>query len=136
MEPIAAAEPPSLFGSFFRHLLIMPVWHRHVLLLAMIVAGVGFVGHVRQQFFGSAPTPSASQNGVAQTTNSQSPDANPQPWYLSPRMLGIGGSVLGGFIIGWIARMFLKMVAMIAVVIGAILFGLSYLHVMNMISRR
>jgi uncharacterized membrane protein (Fun14 family) len=54
-----------------------------------------------------------------------------QPWYLSPRFLSVGGSVLGGFVIGWLMRIFVKTTVLIGMLIAAVIGALSYFHVMN-----
>ncbi len=133
---------PSIFGMFFNHVVCMPTWHRGVLLLATFLAGVGVAGHVRQYNANatgnppSSPTVNAPHSGFASdntpaATSTDTGATSQQPWYLSPKALNIGGSVLGGFLIGWLARAFLKTVAGIAFLGGGALFALSYFHVIN-----
>jgi uncharacterized membrane protein (Fun14 family) len=146
MQEAVPMEKPSLASRFFHDLFRMPSWHRYVLLAAMAFGAIGIVGRVRQ-FTGAGTTPQSSvtatpQGGTSGTPQSNfgatdnstaapAPDANAQPWYLSPRFLSIGSSVIGGFIIGWALRVFVKITLTVGVAITALLGALSYFHVMN-----
>jgi uncharacterized membrane protein (Fun14 family) len=142
MQPEAPINKPSLSRRFLQHILHMPAWHRWVLLGAIAFGVIGTIGRVRQF---TAPTPapqSVSKGGVMSTPHSgfadtdSAPDATattttPVPWYLSPRFLSIGGSVLSGFLIGWAMRVFVKTTLLVGLAISAVIGGLSYFHVMN-----
>jgi uncharacterized membrane protein (Fun14 family) len=142
------AASPSIISRFLHHLIHMPAWHRYVLIAAVALGGVGLAGQIRQwNSGGSAPaataaTPPAGASGAFATTPDAStantapdanttPDANTPPWYLSPKFLGVGGSVVVGFIVGWLLRVFVKTTLMIGALLGLIIGGLSYFHVIN-----
>jgi uncharacterized membrane protein (Fun14 family) len=117
----------------------MPSWHRYVLLAAMALASIGIVGHVRR-FMGTrtspqSPTVTVPQNGFADsgpvTNSATTPEPNAQPWYLSPRFLSIGASVVGGFVIGWLMRIFVKTTILIGALFAATMGVLTHFHVMN-----
>jgi uncharacterized membrane protein (Fun14 family) len=152
MQEAGVVAKPSVASRFVGHLWCMPAWHRHVLLAALAIGAVGVVGRVRQ-FAGIGYTPSqntsvtAAQSAPGTTpqnnfgadhsvgsptaTDPNAADAAAQPWYLSPKFLSLGGSVVGGFIIGWMMRVFIKTTLLIGLGIGAILSALSHFHVMN-----
>jgi uncharacterized membrane protein (Fun14 family) len=142
MNEAASIAEPSVVSRFLHHLLRMPTWHKYVLMGAIAFAAVGGTGRVKQ-FLAPAPPPapalpsatgSAPQNGLVAEPppgNAAATDANAVPWYLSPRFLSIGGSVLGGFVLGWLMRVFVKMTVLIGATIGVLIGGLSYFHVMN-----
>jgi uncharacterized membrane protein (Fun14 family) len=50
---------------------------------------------------------------------------------LSPNATRIGGSVVAGFVLGWIFRAFVKTMAFFALLAGAALMALSYFGVIN-----
>jgi uncharacterized membrane protein (Fun14 family) len=137
MHEIDTIQKPSVAGRFLRDLMRMPTWHRYVLLAAISVAVIGTIGRVRQ-FFGVSPSPSQAlasprSNFTSDdtTADADSTEVSPQPWYLSPRFLTIGGSVLGGFLIGWAMRVFVKTTILIGLAITAVLGSLSYFHILN-----
>jgi uncharacterized membrane protein (Fun14 family) len=140
MHEAAPINKPSLADTFFHHLLHMPAWHKYVLLGAIALAAVGTVGHVKQFIKGGATatapgtsgsTPQSNFASADNSTDPAAPDANAPPWYLSPRFLSTGGSVLAGFIIGWALRVFVKTTLLTGLGITALIGGLSYFHVMN-----
>jgi uncharacterized membrane protein (Fun14 family) len=148
MDDAASIAQPTVASRFLYHIMRMPSWHKYVLMVAMAFAAVGGMGRVRQ-LMGTGPIPastpaqtpapqntsgSTSRNNFANAPtpgNAEATDANAVPWYLSPRFLSIGGSVLGGFVVGWLMRVFVKMTALIGLTLGALIAGLSYFHVMN-----
>jgi uncharacterized membrane protein (Fun14 family) len=124
----------------------MPVWHKKVLLLGVVLAIVGFGGQVMGYFAGSVSSPSTrretSSANVPNSANAfdtrtarpSETDAEPStPWWqkLSPRATKIGVSLVIGFFVGFLFRAFLKTMAMVTAVIVAILLALSYFNVLN-----
>jgi uncharacterized membrane protein (Fun14 family) len=91
--------------------------------------------------------PNASGFVNADTASSASPDrpmtstaagsspttAVPDDWLsmLSPHATKVGGSVLAGFVIGWLFRAFLKTMALLALIAFGGLFALSYFGVIQ-----
>src|SRR5262249_30886129 len=73
----------------------------------------------------------SARSAVAQTDRQTPPPQKPLYQRLSPNATRIGMTFIVGFLIGWAFRVFLKMMTVIAVLGGAIFFGLSYFNVMN-----
>lgn len=86
----------------------------------------GFVG---SNSTGTSTDPTPSQRTVTTTTPAPAPDG----WVakLSPETTRVGGSVVAGFVVGWLFRAFLKTMAFLALLAGAGLFALSYFGVIN-----
>ena len=132
--------------EFFAHLVEMPRSHKIVLTLASVLVICGLAGTITRKakvettkavaksqsstpgnsrgFVGSdsAPAPTASEPAPPPPTLSER---------LSPTAIRSGLGLIGGFIIGWAFRAFLKMMSMITFVIAAIFVGLSYFNVIN-----
>jgi len=123
----------------------MPVWHKKVLLLGVVLAIVGFGGQVLGYFArsSSSATPRTTANtdvpnssSAFDTRSARPAETDVQPpvsWWqkLSPRATRIGVSLVIGFIVGFLFRAFLKTMATITAVIVAILLALSYFNVLN-----
>jgi uncharacterized membrane protein (Fun14 family) len=71
------------------------------------------------------PAPSAA------ATSSADPVGDDLLSKLSPNATKVGGSVVAGFVIGWLFRAFLKTMAMLALLIGGGLFALSYFGIID-----
>jgi uncharacterized membrane protein (Fun14 family) len=93
----------------------------------------GFVGTSsstsRQPERPTAPEPAPSPSAAA--TSSADPVADDLLSKLSPNATKIGGSVVGGFVVGWLFRAFLKTMAMLALLAGGGLFALSYFGIIE-----
>jgi uncharacterized membrane protein (Fun14 family) len=76
----------------------------------------------------------ARQAGEApQTVTTTTTEAAPPDWIgkASPEVTKVGGSVVAGFVVGWLFRAFLKTMAFLALLAGAGLFALSYFGVLD-----
>lgn len=120
---IRTIVPRSILARFLRDLVYMPRWHKAVLLaaLATLVMGWGHWGYhaVADSSSAASVSPSASQPQPA------------EPSALARWGRRVGASVLLGFLIGWLFRTFLKIMASVtAVVLGTICL-LSYFNIAN-----
>ncbi len=146
-------ESPSIVGRFFSDLFRMPGWQKWFLSMAAVLGGTGAVGQTYSKL--SSPStpppqsmaqvqPSAEEAHPPKSSNfvseqAVSPDSTPQaeppePTILqthSPWMTRIGFSFVGGFILGWAFRAFIKTMAIVSFLGFALLMGLSYFHVVN-----
>jgi uncharacterized membrane protein (Fun14 family) len=133
--------------EFFVHLVEMPRSHKIVLTVAVVLVICGVAGVVTRRakvettrvVSNSGPTPTPGRGIVssdsAPTAATPAPAPAPPPptltERLSPTAIRSGLGLIGGFIIGWAFRAFLKMMAMITFLVGAIFIGLSYFNVLN-----
>jgi len=124
--------------SLAKHVITMPLWQKIFLAIAGIAAAGGMsgqaIGYFTHKSEPAASVQPAGARGVISQQDQPTQQAQEEkPFYekLSPRATRIGLSFIAAFIIGWAFRAFLKMMTMITVVIGGLLFGLSYFKVMN-----
>lgn len=113
----------------------MPGWHKKLIIAAIVLCGVGLVGqgfshfsdkHESQQ--SSAPAGSRSAFESSDTTIQQDP---PLWQRVSPHATKIGISLVVGFLVGFLFRAFLKTMSLVVLVIGGIIFALSYFDILN-----
>jgi uncharacterized membrane protein (Fun14 family) len=140
---------------FAAHVATMPRWHKMVLLLGVVLAIAGGAGWLttrvasdtgtRVTTVNTTPrsqTPAGSSGFVdgrhappADTTTTTTVVTQTEPpslvARLSPNATRIGGSVVAGFVLGWIFRAFVKTMAFFAILAGAALMALSYFGVIN-----
>jgi len=143
---------PSIFARFFGDIFSMPGWQKAFLSLAALVGGAGVAGQTYTKLSPEQPanvsvehergvaTPSDSSGFVDQRrvpdppTDTTNVSPQGQSTFLqnnSPWMTRIGLSLIGGFIIGWAFRVFIKTMMIVTVLGVALLFGLSYFNVVN-----
>lgn len=114
----------SILARFIHDLWVRPGWHKAVLLMAVLSAGWGWA-HLGYR----AATENYATTAPAITIRSSAPPPSSPFW--APMARRIGGSILLGFVIGWMFRTFIRMMAALtAVVIGGLVL-LSYFHIMN-----
>jgi uncharacterized membrane protein (Fun14 family) len=141
---------------FFAHLATMPRWHKLVLLVGVGLAIAGGIGWMTSRaasdngtrvtststststpvqappgaskFIGSDTPPAADTTSTTTTIREEPPTLIGR---LSPNATRIGGSVVAGFVFGWIFRAFLKTVTFFVLLAGAALLALSYFGVIN-----
>ena len=73
--------------------------------------------------------PAPSQRTVTTTTPAPAPDGLIAK--LAPETTRVGGSVVAGFVVGWLFRAFLKTMVFLALLAGGGLFALSYFGVID-----
>jgi len=138
---------------FAAHVATMPRWHKLILLLGVVLAIAGGIGWMMSRTTSdtgtrvttvtapNAPTAPAGssrfidgRNTPADSTTTMTVTQVEPPSLvarLSPNATRIGGSVVAGFVLGWIFRAFLKTMAFFALLAGAALMALSYFGVIN-----
>jgi uncharacterized membrane protein (Fun14 family) len=130
----------------------MPKWHKLVLSLGLLCASLGAAGWVTGKVAqrsvdeaaagaGGASVPQGSSNFLRSTDPARRADAAPdvagtepeQGFVLriSPKVMRVGVSLLVGFIVGFLFRMFVKTMLLVTLVIGGIFFALTYFNVVN-----
>src|SRR4051812_49395210 len=110
------------FRSFLEHCLRMPKWHKTFLTLAVMMLGVGGAGQLA-----TAVSASPGSGATAPALVVDQP-----AWQRhAPAITKSGFSFIAAFVIGWLSRIFLKTVAMVASLGVALFAGLSYLNVFN-----
>jgi uncharacterized membrane protein (Fun14 family) len=145
--------------EFFAHLVEMPRSHKIVLTLATLLAACGAAGVVTRKAEVATTATVSSATGSQQQQQQQSPSgpsrgfvssdsgsssastpaptpapAPPPPTLterISPHAMHVGLGMIGGFVIGWAFRAFLKMMATITFFVAVIFFGLSYFNILN-----
>lgn len=134
---------------FFTHLATMPTWHKIVLFLGLALAIAGGAGWMVSHASTTTTTTTQTQapsakvpgsSGFVDSSNAPSDSTTTVVTHeeppsliarLSPNATRIGGSVVAGFIFGWIFRAFLKTVTFFALLAAGALFALSYFGVIN-----
>ena len=124
----------------------MPKWHKRVLSLGLLCAALGAAGWVAgkvgqrsvEQAAASADGPSAPAGSSSLLTRSNAPQTAATPAEedgfvvrVSPKMMRIGASLIVGFIVGFLFRMFVKTMLLVTLVLGGTFFALTYFNVVN-----
>ncbi len=127
----------------------MARWQKIMLIVGLILAGIGISGQVRQRLAPAtesvvesspghgvtSPGEHRSFVGTGQTGKPSQPEATPaEPSAVqtnTPWMTRVGIGFIGGFVLGWAFRAFLKLMSLAAIVLGGLLLGLSYFNVVN-----
>jgi uncharacterized membrane protein (Fun14 family) len=139
---------------FLSHLATMPRWQLMVLILGLCMAVGGGVAWVmthhgqrqtrtevtRTPDAGRGATPANSSGFVddtsgtgtsTTTTTTTAEEPTGLIARISPNATRIGGSVVAGFVVGWIFRAFLKTMLFFALLGFALMMALSYFGVLN-----
>jgi uncharacterized membrane protein (Fun14 family) len=125
---------------FFNHVATMPAWHKLVLLIGMVMALGGGAGQLLSAVAGgsnlhpdsavSTPASPSLHGGSSPTT------AEPAPYpflgRFSPHSTRIGVSLVGGFIVGWLCRAFLKTMAIVILCFLGVMLLLSRVGILNL----
>jgi uncharacterized membrane protein (Fun14 family) len=135
-------------GSVKAQIRTMPKWQKLVLSLALLATALGAAGWVagrvgdRANRQAAAPTaadvpapPGASQlltrSGAPNGSESATAEEPGFAVRVSPKVMRVGVSVIVGFVIGFLFRMFVKTMLLVTIVIGGIFFALTYFNVVN-----
>ena len=123
LDPIAV---PSLLSKVVCHFLDLHAWQKGVLTLSIILFGTGGM-HQLTSFFSSTP-PAATATSVAGQPPAPEPTMGDK---LSPWAMGMGGSFIAGFLLGFALRIFVR-ITMVVVLGGiCIMLLLSRFHIVN-----
>jgi uncharacterized membrane protein (Fun14 family) len=138
--------------EFVTHLVEMPAWHRKTLVLAGVLAVAGLVGQAMSRVSHPPPVETRASEPVASngaprssafaTDSSPAPiaatadqPAPPEPTTferLAPWASRLGIGFIGGFIIGWAFRAFLKTMALVTAAGVALIWTLSHFNVLHL----
>ncbi len=109
-----------------RDLIQMPRWHKGVLGTALAIVLLGWA-HRGYHALADSNLPPTSAAGIQQPA----PTTQPAPSLLASWARRAGASVLLGFLVGWLFRTFVKIMASITTLVLGGLVLLSYFNVMN-----
>jgi uncharacterized membrane protein (Fun14 family) len=113
--------------SFFSHLLKMPAWHKTVMTLAVFLASAGVVGQVAGYLDRTNSSATTQGATLARSDN----DVKEPPFWqrVSPGATKAGLGCIAGFVVGWLARVFFKTIALVTTLGLSLIAGLSYFKV-------
>ena len=134
---------------FLSHLVVMPAWHKMVILLGGLLAVGGTVGRMAASANPSGgahvstpsgpPPPVGSSGFAADAPASTSTPANVEVdepsgpvGRVSPHMQRVGLSVVLGFVLGWFFRAFIKTMALLTVIVGGGVWLLSHFNILHL----
>jgi uncharacterized membrane protein (Fun14 family) len=134
---------------FLTHLLVMPLWHKAVILLAGLAALIGTAGQLATSpvvekhvahVTGNDISPPANSRGFAsdapsadRTAATDSPAPSPSLFTsASPHAKRVGLSIVLGFVIGWFFRAFVKTMALLLLVVGGGLWLLAHFNIFHL----
>src|SRR5215218_2407344 len=134
--------------EFFAHVVRMPPWQRKLLVMAGVLAILGLVGqtmnrvsHARpaeatvESDATSAPRSSAFVDSRTPPASSVDADRDASPTMtqrLAPWASRVGIGFIGGFVIGWAFRAFIKTMALVTAAGVALIWTLSHFNVLNL----
>jgi len=141
--------------EFFTHVATMPPWHRKLFITAGVLAVVGLIGQAMTRVSQSQSAPQAPVTTTDGTSPSGAPrssfvdsssssstetpppvaPAQPEPTMtqrLSPWATRVGVGFIGGFVIGWAFRAFLKTMALVTAAGVALIWTLSHFNVLKL----
>jgi uncharacterized membrane protein (Fun14 family) len=146
-QPPVSSPRRAPVREFFAHLIEMPRWHKVVLTIAGGLAACGLLGQASGMVAGSSPAvmrsdaPKDAPVGGSHAFDTRSTPTSPEPSAepqtpsmavrVSPWATRVGLGFVGGFVIGWAFRAFIKLMATITIAGVAILAALSYFNVFN-----
>jgi uncharacterized membrane protein (Fun14 family) len=137
--------------EFFTHVATMPPWHRKLFIAAGALAVLGLIGQAVTRVSHAQPAPAevTVTNGTSSAPRSSFVDSSssattpPPPaaaaqseptmtQRLSLWATRVGVGFIGGFIIGWAFRAFLKTMALVTVAGVALIWTLSHFNVLKL----
>jgi uncharacterized membrane protein (Fun14 family) len=120
-------EVPTLLSKVVAHFLDLHSWQKGVLTLAVILFGTGGA-HQLTTFFGATPPATTAPSVEGQ------PPA-PAPTFgdkVSPWAMGVGGSFVAGFLLGFALRIFVRITMAVVLVGICVMLLLSRFHIVNL----
>src|SRR3954452_6456721 len=118
----------NLLPRISTHFFDMHRWQRTLLTLSLLIFGAGATGQITSHF-GTVNEQTAATDAPPGAVK-HAPEPTMREW-LSPWAMRFGGSMLGGFLIGFALRVFLRITVMLLALGAAIMMGLSYFNVTN-----
>jgi len=130
LEPLRFANVHRHFAS---HCVVMPRWHRLLMIVALllVIGGVVGWGWARSKAFPSSVSVPPAGSGSATALSEQGVGDQrevelPLVGKVSVHALKIGASVVGGFIVGWLLRAFIKLMLLVVLAIVLMVLGVLY----------
>ncbi len=129
--------------NIFKHIGLMPLWHKAVMCVAGLLAIAGLAGHLYARSVGDAQVQVVKTTTPAQTSNSKNPvnaksDGKEESKQsvgsisqFAPAAMAVGFGVLVGFFAGWFMRTFLTSLAVLTMCTIAGFWILSYFGVLH-----
>ena len=128
---------------FFNHVATMPGWNKLVLMIGVLMALSGGAGQLLSAVAGgsnlrpgSTPAPAVSPTAPPSLRPDAHTPAEPAPYpfmgRVSPHATRVGVSLVGGFVLGWLCRAFLKTMAMVILLFLGVMLLLSHFGIMNL----
>jgi uncharacterized membrane protein (Fun14 family) len=107
----------------------MPKWHKTVMTLAVMLASAGTVGQMAG-FLDRKNSQAAATQGATLDRSETQVEQQPPLWQrASPGATKAGFGCIAGFVVGWLARVFFKTVALVTTLGLSLIAGLSYFKV-------
>src|SRR4051812_39369262 len=125
MDPVVAS---TLLPKISMHFFNMHRWQRTLLTLSLLIFGAGATGQITG-YFGHVNEQTAATD-VPRDTVKQAPEPTLRE-RLSPWATRFGASMLGGFLIGFALRVFIRITVSLIALGAMIMMALSYFNVMN-----
>lgn len=120
---------PDFLSLITSHVFNMHRWQKMFLSISLLLFGTGSAGQITGLLARHA-TPAA-----ATSVDSQNPPPESSPSLterLAPWATRVGASFIGGFLLGFALRVFVRVTATLLVVAASIMMLLSYFNVMNL----
>lgn len=148
-ETSAARSRRAPVKEFFTHLVRMPRWQLKVMIVAAVLAVAGLVGQA-SHMIATAPTepataadrPSADSPAARSSfmsgqpaNDEREPPPVPEPnlyQRIAPWATRLGIGFIGGFIIGWAFRAFLKTMAIVTVAAAGLFWALNHFNILDL----
>jgi uncharacterized membrane protein (Fun14 family) len=131
MTDDSASNRPSPVARLVSNALDLGRWQRRLLMVSLLVFGSGMVSQMTSSHPQSPDAPEASianSKGFLSQSTTPPPPA-PEPTLrekVSPWAMKVGASFMGGFLLGFALRTFLRITATVVALGAALFLGISY----------
>jgi uncharacterized membrane protein (Fun14 family) len=123
--------------NFFKHVGLMPGWHKAIVCIAALLAIAGVAGHVYARMSGDAQVQVVKMNSTDPAAKNVAKDPVESKQSVgsvskfAPVAMAVGFGVLAGFSFGWFLRTFMTSLAVLTMSTIAAFWLLSYLGVLH-----
>jgi uncharacterized membrane protein (Fun14 family) len=134
--------------NFWKHIGLMPLWHKAIVIVAGVLALAGLAGHLYARSGGDAQvqvvkttatpgaqTPASAKNAVKSSGENKDQVESKQPIgsisQIAPAAMAVGFGILVGFALGWFMRTFFTSLAVLTMSTIAGFWILSYFGVLH-----